>query len=114
MRISDWSSDVCSSDLTIGALGAGCERRENIDEGDADELDDARQLACDREEARSRRARRAGKQQVPDQCRCIAEQPCDAVRRQDRQTGQEGIERGIAAPWTAPEVGAAVMARDQP
>src|SRR3546814_16003425 len=25
MRISDWSSDVCSSDLQVEALGAGCD-----------------------------------------------------------------------------------------
>src|SRR3546814_10367694 len=33
MRISDWSSDVCSSDLRIGLGGAGCLNRLQIGQG---------------------------------------------------------------------------------
>src|SRR3546814_10939312 len=54
---------------------------------DADELDDARQLARGGEQAGRRRARRAGQQLVEDQRRRVAEQPPDDVRRQDRETG---------------------------
>src|SRR3546814_952770 len=49
---------------------------------DADELDDARQLARGGEQAGRRRARRAGQQLVEDQRRRVAEQPPDDVRRQ--------------------------------
>src|SRR3546814_2892842 len=38
MRISDWSSDVCSSDLLVLALGTGLDPRETVGDGVVDGL----------------------------------------------------------------------------